>query len=134
MKKKFFTLLFVLSLFISGYAQHQDFKTEIYIGAKGGDAFSSVRFYPFVQTNYLTGNLGGLVFRLLSEPHIGFQIELNYIQKGWKEKPFTGQFANVSYSHHLNYVDVPIMTHVNIGKKAFRFILNLGPEFGFFGI
>ena len=61
------------------------------------------------------------MFRFISEPHIGFQVEVNYTQKGWKED-------SLGYSRLLNYVSVPIMTHVNIGNKAFRFTINLGPE------
>ncbi len=129
--KKILAFLLITGVSLYGFAQKKDFKNEIYIGVKGGKSFSSVRFYPYVQTNFLNGNMGGLIFRMISEPHIGFQVEINYIEKGWREKPFTGQYANVSYFHHLNYIDVPIMTHVNIGKKAFRFIINLGPEFGF---
>lgn len=129
--KNILAFLLITGISLCGFAQKKDFKTEIYIGAKGGKAFSSVRFYPFEQTNFLNGNTGGLIFRLISEPHIGFQVEVNYIEKGWSEKPFTGQYANVSYFHHLNYIDVPIMTHVNLGKRKFRFIINLGPEFGF---
>ena len=64
------------------------------------------------------------MFRLISEPHIGFQVELNYTQKGWK-------MDSVGYSRRINYVSIPIMTHINIGKKAIRFILNLGPEFAY---
>lgn len=124
-------VLVLTAVSICGFAQKKNFKTEIYIGAKGGKSFSSVRFYPFEQTNFLAGNTGGLIFRLISEPHIGFQVEVNYIEKGWSEKPFTGEFSNVSYFHHLNYIDVPIMTHINLGKRNFRFIINLGPEFGF---
>jgi hypothetical protein len=129
--KKVLAFLLILAFGLSSFAQKKNFKTEIYIGAKGGKSFSNVRFYPFEQTNYLDGNMGGLIFRLISEPHIGFQVEVNYVEKGWKEKPFTGQYTNVFYFHHLNYIDVPIMTHVNLGKKNFRFIINLGPEFGF---
>jgi hypothetical protein len=125
------TVLLLGGFILNGFAQNKNFKNELYIGVKGGESFSSIRFYPFVETNYLSGNTGGIVLRMISEPHIGFQIEVNYIQKGWKEKPFTGQYANVFYFHHLNYIDVPIMTHINIGKKAFRFTINLGPEFGF---
>jgi hypothetical protein len=112
-------------------AQKKDFKFEYYLGAKGGLTFSQVRFYPNVQTEYLQGNTGGLIFRMISEPHIGIQAEINYIEKGWKEKPFTGQYAEVGYFHRLNYINIPILTHVNLGKKAMRFIINLGPEFGF---
>lgn len=127
MKKLLCVLLF------SGYcfsvsAQQSDFKYELFIGAKGGMTLSQVRFYPNVQTTFLQGNTGGLMFRFISEPHIGFQVEFNYIQKGWQEKPFTGQYAATTYFHQLNYVDVPVLTHVNLGKKAMRFILDLGPE------
>ena len=54
------------------------------------------------------------MFRLISEPHIGFQVEVNYTQKGWNED-------STGYSRRLNYVSMPVMTHVNIGKKAMRF-------------
>src|SRR5665647_1773446 len=105
MKKILFILL--ISVYcLSVNAQKKDFKYELYIGTKGGITLTQVRFYPNVQTSFLNGNTGGLIFRLISEPHIGFQVEFNYIQKGWKEKPFTGQFASTSYFHRLNYVDI----------------------------
>jgi len=129
--KKILCILLISGYFISVSAQQKEFKYELYVGAKGGLTFSQVRFYPNVQTSFLEGNTGGLIFRMISEPHIGFQVEFNYIQKGWQEKPFTGQFASTTYYHQLNYFSVPIMTHVNLGKKAMRFILDLGPEFSF---
>jgi len=95
--------------------------TELYIGVKGGMTFSKVRFYPNVMESFQQGNSGGIMFRLISEPHIGFQVEVNYTQKGWKED-------SVGYTRRLNYLSIPIMTHINIGKKAFRFTINLGPE------
>jgi len=94
------------------------------MGASGGMTFTKVRFYPNIAESYLQGNTGGLMFRLISEPHIGFQVELNYTQKGWK-------MDSVGYSRRINYISVPIMTHINIGKKSMRFILNLGPEFAY---
>ena len=129
--KRFLIFLLFFGFYFSSNAQPEDFKYKLYIGAKGGKTFSQVRFYPNVETGLLSGNTGGLIFRMLSEPHIGFQVELNLIEKGWKETPFTGQFATTTYLHRLKYIDIPIMTHVNIGKKAVRFILNLGPEFSF---
>jgi hypothetical protein len=126
--KKILIILVITGCFVSATAQQSDYKYELFIGAKGGVTLSQVRFYPNVQTNFLQGNTGGLIFRMFSEPHIGFQVELNYIQKGWQEKPFTGDFAATTYFHRLNYVNMPVLTHVNIGKKAIRFILNLGPE------
>jgi hypothetical protein len=114
-----FLLITVCSITVSG--QPKDFKTELYIGVKGGETFSKVRFYPNIMESFQLGNSGGIVFRLISEPHIGFQVEVNYTQKGWKED-------STGYSRSLNYVSFPIMTHVNLGDKAFRFTINLGPE------
>jgi hypothetical protein len=129
--KKILCILLISGYCISLSAQQKEFKYEYYIGVKGGITLTQVRFYPNVQTSFMQGNTGGLIFRMISEPHIGFQIEFNYIEKGWKEKPFTGEFASTSYFHRLNYLDLPIMTHVSLGKKAMRFTLNLGPEFSF---
>ncbi len=119
--KKYLILLLITGCSLGAFAQPKDFKTELYIGAKGGMTFSKVRFYPNVIESFQQANTGGLIFRLISEPHIGFQVEVNYTQKGWKED-------SIGYSRLLNYVSVPIMTHVNLGDKAFRFTLNLGPE------
>jgi len=119
--KKYLILLLIIGCSIATFGQPKDFKTELYIGAKGGMIFSKVRFYPNVIESYQQGNSGGIIFRLISEPHIGFQVEVNYEQKGWKED-------SIGYLRRLNYVSVPIMTHVNIGNKAFRFTINLGPE------
>ncbi len=106
------------------FAQKDDFKTEHYIGFSGGETFTKVRFHPNIIESYLLGNSMGIVYRLISEPHIGFQAEVNMTQKGWKED-------SVGYSRRLNYITIPIMTHINLGKKAVRFTLNLGPEIGF---
>ncbi|NEW84398.1 MAG: PorT family protein [Mariniphaga sp.] len=119
--KKYLILLLITGCTIATFAQPKDFKTELYIGAKGGMTFSKVRFYPNVVESFEQGKTGGIMFRLISEPHIGFQVEVNYTQKGWKED-------SIGYSRQLNYISVPVMTHVNIGNKAFRFTLNLGPE------
>ncbi len=124
--------IFLLSAYcMTLSAQQKKFKYEYYLGARGGITSTNVRFYPNVQTEFMQGNTGGLIFRMISEPHIGIQIEFNYIEKGWKEKPFTGELSTTEYHHRLNYMDLPILTHVNLGKGAMRFIFNLGPEFSY---
>ncbi len=94
------------------------------MGATGGMTFTKVRFYPNIVESFQQGYAGGIMFRLISEPHIGFQVEVNYTQKGWNED-------STGYSRRLNYVSMPVMTHVNIGKKAMRFTLNFGPEIAY---
>ncbi len=120
---------YLITILIAGYSiiasgQPTNFKTELYMGATGGMTFTKVRFYPNIAESFYQGYSGGFLFRLISEPHIGFQAEINYTQKGWKED-------SVGYARRITYVNIPIMTHINIGKKAVRFTLNLGPEVAF---
>ncbi len=110
-------------------AQNEPFTKEYYIGAKGGMVISRVKFKPNVEQNFYSGNSGGLVLRMISEPHVGIQVEFNYLQKGWEEKPQQGSTQN--YVHRLNYLDIPIMTHANLGNKKYRFTFNLGPAVAF---
>jgi len=117
-------LLFLLLPLLTG-AQDKPFTKEYYIGAKGGMVFSRVKFKPNVDQNFYTGNSGGLVLRMISEPHVGIQLEFNYLQKGWAEKPLAG--ATQNYFHRLTYLDIPIMTHANLGNNKYRFTLNIGP-------
>lgn len=111
------------------YAQNEPFTKEYYLGVKGGLIFSRVKFKPNVEQNVFMGNSAGLAFRMISEPHVGIQLEFNYLQKGWEEKPLSGETQN--YFHKLNYFEIPVMTHANLGSKAFRFSLNLGPTIAF---
>jgi len=111
------------------HAQNESFTKEYYLGVKGGIVFSRVKFKPSVEENIFTGNSAGLIFRMISEPHVGIQVEFNYQQKGWQEKPLFGETQY--YFHKLNYFDIPVMTHASLGSKAFRFTLNLGPTVAF---
>lgn len=122
-----FLLLFQFSM--EGRSQTTPFKKEFYFGAKGGMVFSRVKFKPNVEQNMFTGNSAGFLFRMISEPHVGIQIEFNYLQKGWEEKPLVGKTQ--SYFHQINYLDIPVMTHANLGSKALRVTLNIGPTIAF---
>lgn len=122
--KKYLIILLIAGCSIAASGQVKDFKTELYIGPSGGMTFTKVRFYPSIVESFQQGYAGGIMFRLISEPHIGFQVEVNYTQKGWNED-------STKYSRHLNYVSIPVMTHVNIGRKSTRFTLNFGPEIAY---
>lgn len=124
-------LVMVVVLFHPSFsrAQSKPFTKEYYLGAKGGIVFSRVKFKPNVEQDFSMGNSAGLIFRMISEPHVGIQFEMNYLQKGWEEKPLEGMTQ--SYFHQLNYFEFPVMTHANLGSKAFRFTFNLGPSVAF---
>jgi len=80
-------LLFpMLVLFIPNLGAQDQFKSTTYIGISAGASISRVAFSPVViHQGLVISNSVGLVFRHISEPHIGLQIEVNYTGKGWVE-------------------------------------------------
>lgn len=95
-------------------------RPEHYVGINGGAVGSLMRFSPSVSLNPLFGGTGGVGWRCLTDKHFGFQLELNYQQRGWAEK-------KADYNRQLDYVELPFLSHLYFGKRA-RFIFNLGPQ------
>lgn len=134
MKRVVFIGLVVLCASMA-MAQPRLREPEMYIGIHGGALFSMTLFTPSVDgaTNWvdrtlLSGN-GGLVYRYNGHKYCGMQVELNYMQRGWREKAEVGD-VEVRYQRRLNYFEVPFMAHIYFGKKAVRGFLNLGPQIG----
>jgi hypothetical protein len=97
------------------------------IGVNGGVDASQVYFSPSVKQIPIFGYFGGIVFKHISEPHKGIQLELNYVQKGWEENLDT---TNV-YSRRFNYLEYTFMSHFEIGKRNTKLLLNVGPTFSY---
>jgi len=117
-------LFLIISLIISSVtAQDRLIKPELYLGINGGITESQVMFNPSVAQGYLKGYNAGFVFRYIAEKNVGMQAELNFSQRGWDE-------SNGSYTKQLNYIELPFMTHIFIGKKT-RFFINLGPKISY---
>jgi len=76
----------------------------------------------------MMGIHGGMAVKYISEKHLGLIAEVNYSQRGWTEEfdPTDG----FSYNRRLNYLELPIMTHIYFGNKI-RFIVNIGPQISF---
>lgn len=121
MRKLFLFVLIALST--SAFAQSRLIVPEIYVGANIGVTESMVTFNPSVKQGFLQGYNGGLVFRYIAEKNVGMQAELNFSQRGWKE-------SSGLYTRQLNYIELPFMTHIYIGKKN-RFFINLGPKISY---
>lgn len=121
-----FFLIFIL-IPKMGFAK-DDFKPEWAVGISGGINFSSVSFSPKVEQNKLGGFTGGFTARWRTEKNLGLQAELNYKQQGWKEK---FEDSNYKYERKLNYLEIPIYTHIYWGSKRVNFFINLGPQIGF---
>lgn len=120
----FFILFTLLAVQFKAAAQtHYD--SNISIGAKAGTTFSMMTFSPSVPQSMIMGTTFGVAFRYIEEKNFGFIVELNMMQRGWKEK-FEG--TSYAYQRRLTYVHLPFLTHIYFGSHKFRGFFNAGPE------
>lgn len=144
MIKKVLLILSFLLFLIEGNAQNT-FKPEWNVGIGFGPTFSSISFVGndpslSVDTKMLQQFSGGVSVRYMSEKNLGIIGELNFSQQGWEEKiddeittsAITGVTDTLSRSskHKLNYIELPLLTHISFGNKT-RYFLNIGPKFGY---
>jgi hypothetical protein len=115
----FLSLLCVLNL-----AAQKPFTPSTYLGITAGGAFNRAGFTPTVKQNMLAANCFGVIFRHVSEPNIGVQIELNYAGRGWTEN----RDSLGNYTRNLTVLDIPFTAVFIIGSKNLRFAINLGPD------
>ncbi|NJN27940.1 MAG: PorT family protein [Cyclobacteriaceae bacterium] len=123
----------IICLFIALFAV--DGVAQVTVGLHGGANFSRMDFtnnpeYKFTEIKAQSGFLGGVVVQFIPEKHAGLQAEFNYSQKGWIEMDTT-MGKELQYKNKLDYVELPILTHINIGAGNFRGLLNLGPYLGY---
>lgn len=135
--------LLILGMFFavgitSALAQKNTFEKVWNVGASFGVNLSQASFAKSTNGNPIktaswAQYQGGLAVRYLTEKNLGILAELNYSQQGWRQR-FEDKEGNVidmySHQHQLNYINMPILTHIYFGNKV-RFFINLGPEFGF---
>ncbi|MDE6379674.1 MAG: PorT family protein [Muribaculaceae bacterium] len=127
MKRYLLLIILVAGISVSLHAQN-NFDSRVDIGVRGGATFSTVMFKPSIMSKLGIGYTGGLTFRYSEENHFGLIAEVNLVQRGWAEK-----FEDLPYNYQriLNYVEVPIMSHIYFGKRG-RFFINAGPEIAYF--
>lgn len=121
-------LLLLATTTIVQAQQSNIFKPKFSLGFGAGPVFSSVDFDPTIPQSSNQGLSAGVAVKFISEKHLGVLAELNYSQRGWTED-FSELPKNPdhAYSRTLNYIEVPLMTHIYFGNKV-KFILNLGPQ------
>ena len=127
MKKCLLILVVLLSWAMKGNAQTH-FDSRVDFGAKGGVTFSTVMFNPSITGKLGMGYTAGVTFRYSEENHFGLIAEVNFVQRGWAEK-----FEDLPYNYQriLNYVEVPVMSHIYFGKRG-KFFINAGPEVAYY--
>lgn len=126
--RKFILFIFTVLGYVSSSQAQTHFDSRVDIGARGGVTFSTVMFKPSIMGKLGMGYTGGLTFRYTEENHFGLIAEVNLVQRGWAEK-----FEDLPYSYQrvLNYVEVPVMSHIYFGSRG-KFFINAGPEIAYF--
>ncbi|MBO4370967.1 MAG: PorT family protein [Paludibacteraceae bacterium] len=105
-------------------AQYKFIEPELAIGTNQGVAlWPHISFSPSVSQNFDVRYTGGLNVRYIIQKHFGLQVEFNYSQRGWS----TTNDAGETYSHRLDYLELPLVSHIYFGKTN-RFFINLGPK------
>lgn len=107
-------------------AQYKYVRPELGVGVNGGVVLlSQVGFSPSVEQAFTLGFTGGITVRYIMQKHFGVQIELNYTRRGWSERSeLTGEL----YTHALDYIEIPFVSHIFFGSDKVRFFVNLGPK------
>jgi hypothetical protein len=81
-------------------------------------------FNPSVRQDVLLGYNGGISFRYAAERNFGLQIELNYSQRGWKER-------DNLYARRLDYIELPFLAHIASKGKRVSVFFTIGPKASF---
>lgn len=123
-----FSMFFVITSTLIGQSK---FQPEWNVGVGFGTTFPTLSLEPAIKTKSLLRYQGGVSIRYMSEKNLGLIGEINYSQQGW-EQDFSKSHPNADYFHEhtLDYIEIPILTHIYFGNKV-RFFVNLGPKISF---
>lgn len=132
MKKTILLLLLLFALQATNAQRY--FQPELYIGPKGGIAYSDLKIDPKTfDQNYHQSNVMGVSLVYYSSIHWGMKwglnVELSRVEKGWVD--LWGDKAQNQYTRHISYWEIPIFTQTSFGFRNWRFLLNFGPVLNF---
>ncbi|MCH5177780.1 MAG: PorT family protein [Prevotellaceae bacterium] len=116
-------------------AQVGEPRSDFAIGGNAGWTLNTMNFSPTIKQNYHQAPTFGFTARYISEKYFssicGVQIEVNFAQLGWKELIEDG--SENQYSHHLNYVQLPMLMQMGWGRerRGLKFVFEAGPQIGY---
>jgi hypothetical protein len=132
MRTKQLILCFLILLAGNVARSQTAFVPEWGYGVNIGNTYSKVNLASRLRVpqELLSQYSGGIAVRYISEEHFGIYGELNFSQRGWKERSDSVHLNR--FSRSLTYIELPIMTHIyfGMGKRA-RVIFNIGPQIGY---
>jgi hypothetical protein len=133
-------------------AQNNSKVNEHFIGLHGGYGFSAiynetnseVYFYyddfnkKAIETrSYIPGYSFGISYKPFLERLAGLNIELNYVKKGGYNNFYYDIFSDpgdsiyVLFEQRFDYIELPILTNIRIGKKNSRINFYGGPHIAY---
>ena len=125
MRKAFIHIILLLFPALAA-AQYAFIKPELAIGTNQGVVLlSQVGFDPSVEQSFTFNYTGGLTVRYIIQKHFGLQAELNFSRRGWSE---TSVETGERFNRTLDYLELPLISHIYFGNKNVRFFVNLGPK------
>ena len=105
---------------------------QLSVGVRAGFGSYGAYFEPPSlvgrQVNLYEPNFG-LVAVYNNMHNAGIQLEVNYAIKGWREKE--KECDTVRYKREITYLEIPLMTHFEIGRSWFRIFGIFGPYVAF---
>lgn len=94
------------------------------VGVEGGVTLSWLQSSPSIsQPSPPVGAHIGLQYRFIAEKYFGLHLQLNYDQRGFRDRRDDG----TSIRRQMDYIELPMMAHFTFGRRVFRFYFELGP-------
>ncbi len=134
--------IYILLIFgMSAQAYSQDYSPRFLFGAKGGMLYSMVGTDVVLHTNFSLNSapFGGIRLQYNDTEHTGLLLEVNYLQKGgvhFFATPYLEGTENIDpseiyYNLNLDYLEIPVLTQLSVGKRHSKYRLNFGPHLAF---
>lgn len=95
---------------------------QTFLGIHGNYNYLRLSSDSAMNKEPIIGMGGGLIFKHFVVPSAGIQIEVNYMQKGWR---FFMDEENY-YQRNMNYIEIPVLMNAVIGKKKTRVLFLAG--------
>ena len=105
---------------------------QLSVGLRAGYGAFGAHFEPPA----LTGNQEplyepsfGIVGIFNDKSNAGIQVEVNYAVKGWRDQD--KDIDTIEYKREITYIEIPLMTHFELGRSWFRIYGVVGPYIAF---
>lgn len=134
MQRQITRILMILLLCVASHTDinaQREYSPNFAVGVKGGMTLSRMSFSPEVHQKFNSGMTAGICARYTEEKYFGLIAEINFASRGWAEDFARDDAPQFSYSRTLNYVSIPLLTHIYFGSAKVKGFVNLGPEVSF---